>query len=313
MNSRSLLSPLLVAALTVCHVASPSSAVAAQQSPIKTGTVDVGGAQLPYWDTGGDGVPVILLHANTGSLESWPHQQTAFPREGFRTISYSRRGVGSTTRSKEPIAHHVDLARLMDALTIPRAHLVGIAAGGVVAVDFFLSHPDRVSGLVIASSIVSFNEPLILQAQKEYRGPRPGPNGVSQAEMELSKVYRDSNPEGTRVWSEIQRRVEGAGLPPMAQTNNTLEPLAATRLPMLLLGGEFDPFMNPTLVGRMAAKLPNAEHHTIRNAAHAAQWEEPDEFNRLVLAYLRTRTSASGLARFLQADDDVVVVASRPR
>ncbi len=42
-------------------------------------------------------------------------QQTAFPREGFRTISYSRRGVELATRSKEPIAHHADLARLMDA------------------------------------------------------------------------------------------------------------------------------------------------------------------------------------------------------
>lgn len=283
----SLLSLSLAATVAVCQPASP----AAQQRSLRTGTVDVGGASLPYWDTGGDGLPVILLHANTGSLESWPHQQTAFPREGFRAISYSRRGVGSATRSKEPIAHHVDLARLMDALKIPRAHLVGIAAGGVVASDFFLANPDRVSGLVIASSIVSFNEPLIREAQKEYKGPRLGPNGVTPEELELSKVYRDSNPEGTRAWAEIQHRVEGAGLPPMAQTTNTLDALAATRLPMLLLGGEFDPFMNPALVGRMAAKLPNAQHHIIRNAAHAAQWEQPEEFNRLVLTYLRTRPS----------------------
>src|SRR5690349_10918129 len=92
-----------LAALTACTSrVSPS---------LKSGEVDVGGASLPYWDTGGGGVPLILMHPFAGSLESWPSQQAAFTRAGFRVIAYSRRGVGAKTPITTPINHAEDLKR----------------------------------------------------------------------------------------------------------------------------------------------------------------------------------------------------------
>src|SRR5215813_12050435 len=54
-------------------------------------------AQLPdtrlwYWDTGGSGVPIVLLHPATGSALIWGYQQPAFAKAGYRVIAYSRRG-----------------------------------------------------------------------------------------------------------------------------------------------------------------------------------------------------------------------------
>src|SRR5690606_20010675 len=107
-------------------------------------------------------------------------------------------------------------------------------------------------------------------------------------ERELSKVYRDSNPEGTRRWDEIRRRAQSSGVAPRAQTNEvTLDAIAATRVPILLIAGEYDRLLTPQVLQAVAARLPNAEPHVIRNAGHQAHWEKPEAFNALVLDFLR--------------------------
>ena len=61
-------------------------------TPAAEGWVDVDGAKLWYQDSGGNGVPIVLLHAYTGSAASWRYQQDKFSKEGYRVIAYSRRG-----------------------------------------------------------------------------------------------------------------------------------------------------------------------------------------------------------------------------
>lgn len=256
---------------------------------ITAGEIDVGGASLPYWDTGGTGVPLILMHPFAGSLESWPAQRAPFAGAGFRVIAYSRRGVGSTSRITTPINHANDLERVLDALGIRRAHFVTVAGGATVAADFLISRRDRVASAVLACSLISFQDPRLLAARRAA-APVPSPDGIrpTPAERELSRVYRDTNPEGTRRWIEIQRRAQSAGLAPTAQTNEvTLEAIAETRVPILLIAGEYDPLLTPEMLQVIAARLPNAEPHLIRNAGHQAHWEQPEAFNALVLDFLR--------------------------
>src|SRR5258708_58580 len=62
------------------------------QVPVTEGMVRIPGARFWFWDTGGEGPCVILLHANTGSGAFWPYQQPALAKAGFRVIGYSRRG-----------------------------------------------------------------------------------------------------------------------------------------------------------------------------------------------------------------------------
>ena len=56
--------------------------------------LELPGASLWYEDTGGDGTPVVLLHAFTGNTESWVHQLPAFTAAGYRCLTYDRRGWG---------------------------------------------------------------------------------------------------------------------------------------------------------------------------------------------------------------------------
>src|ERR1043166_10279368 len=93
--------------------------------------------RVNFTDTGGNGVPVVLLHAATGSVLSWEHQTPAFVKAGYRVIAFDRRGWGKTTSDAGAIPGTAadDLISLMDSLHIDRFHLVGTAAGGFVTLD----------------------------------------------------------------------------------------------------------------------------------------------------------------------------------
>lgn len=277
---------LAAAGLTTLTACTTSSLVS--PSPA-AGEIDVGGSSLPYWDTGGAGTPLILMHPFAGSLESWPAQRVAFAAAGLRVIAYSRRGVGATTPITTPINHAEDLRRVLDWLGVERAHLVTVSGGATVAADFLISHPDRVVSAVFACSLISYQDPLLLAA-RQAAAPAPSSDGKrpSPEERELSKVYRDTNPEGTRRWIEIQQRAQSAGLAPTAQTNEvTLAAIAATRVPILLIAGEYDHLLTPEVLKSVASRLPNSEAQLIRNAGHQAHWEQPEAFNALVLDFLR--------------------------
>jgi len=59
------------------------------------GTVDVNGAQI-YYARYGKGDPVILLHANTGTVEAWQKQIPALAQAGYRVIAFDRPGRGKS-------------------------------------------------------------------------------------------------------------------------------------------------------------------------------------------------------------------------
>jgi len=63
------------------------------QVPAIEGFATVSGARLWYWDTGGDGEPLILCHPASQSSQIWLYQQPVLARAGYRVIAYCRRGV----------------------------------------------------------------------------------------------------------------------------------------------------------------------------------------------------------------------------
>ena len=112
-----------------------------QQAPAKTGMIDIPGAQLFYWDTGGTGTPIVLMHPASGSAMIWDYQQPAFAKAGYRVIAYSRRGYAKSSAldKANPGSGSEDLAAFVKALNLPRFHLIASAAGGSISMDFALS------------------------------------------------------------------------------------------------------------------------------------------------------------------------------
>src|SRR5688572_21861770 len=132
-------------ALTLALLMVAAAATSTAQPPLREGHAQVPGARLWYLDTGGAGVPVIFLHAGTGSSRVWEYQMAAFRDAGYRFIAYDRRGYGRTEVDPAGARGSAvdDLEALRRGLGIDRFHLVGSAAGGGTALGYALAFPDR--------------------------------------------------------------------------------------------------------------------------------------------------------------------------
>lgn len=102
----------------------------------------------------GQGQPVLFFHATGGSYEQGLLMARMFVGEGFRAIAPSRYGHVRTPQAADTSAEaQADMfACLLDALDIPRVSAVGMSAGGPIAMQFALRHPERLQSLVLLST-----------------------------------------------------------------------------------------------------------------------------------------------------------------
>jgi pimeloyl-ACP methyl ester carboxylesterase len=104
----------------------------------------------------GEGTPVVLLHGLTATRRYVVMGSRSLERSGHRVVTYDARGHGASTGAEDPDAYDYDdlvedLRAVMDDRGIDRAVLVGASMGAHTAVRMALDHPERVSGLVIAT------------------------------------------------------------------------------------------------------------------------------------------------------------------
>src|SRR5690606_15858462 len=130
------------------------------QVPAQEGVAELPGTKLWYWDTGGDGEPVIFLHAGSQSAAGWGYQQPAFAKAGYRVIGYSRRGYYKSDLGdkQNPGVASEDLRNLISYLKLGKVHLVAVAHGAYFALDYTLSHPDSVRSLTVVSSMMGITD-----------------------------------------------------------------------------------------------------------------------------------------------------------
>jgi pimeloyl-ACP methyl ester carboxylesterase len=124
-------------------------------------TVSANGLNIHYQQTG-SGPQVILIHGLTGSLADWQFRVVPMLAAQFTVLTYDLRGHGYS--DMPPSGYTTadmasDLAGLLDALGIERAHIAGHSFGGSVALHFAALHPDRVAALTVSDSRVRSLQP----------------------------------------------------------------------------------------------------------------------------------------------------------
>ena len=202
----------------------------------------------------------------------WEQQIPAFTAAGFRFVAYDRRAEGSALD---------DLEALMEHLALDRFHLVGTAAGGIVAVDYALSHPARLRSLVVANSIVGVQDEAYLEITRRLR-PAPEFNAIPAEIRELGPAYRAMNAEGTARWKSLAQHVSAQP----TRNRITFAALEQIKTPTLLLTGDADLYTPPPVLRLFAARFPNCESLVIPECGHSAFWEQPEQFNRAVLDFI---------------------------
>jgi len=269
-------------------VADPLAAVPMPpQAPAMEGIAQLADTGLWFWDTGGTGEPIVLLHPASGSGLIWGYQQPVFAKAGYRVISYSRRGYfGSAPvdRAKPGIASE-DLHQLVEFLGLSKFHIVASAAGGSIASDYVFSHPDRLLSLTVSSNQFGVVDGDIFAAGSGIR-----PKIWDEIPVEIREVgpsYRARNPEGFRQWIELERKSGRPDAFRQPLKNRITEAMLATlKVPTLVICGAADLATPPSIARLIAAKIPNAELVVAPEAGHSVYWEEPEVFNRAVLGFV---------------------------
>jgi 3-oxoadipate enol-lactonase len=118
-------------------------------------SITVNDVDLYYELTGPHGAPVVAFSNSIGTtLEMWDAQAEALSPH-YRCLRYDTRGHGRSAVADHPT--HIadladDLAGLLDAVAVPKAHIVGLSLGGMTAQAFALRHPDRTKSLTLMAT-----------------------------------------------------------------------------------------------------------------------------------------------------------------
>ncbi len=114
----------------------------------------INGTRLSY-EVVGAGPPLVLIHGHGLDARMWDDQFARFAVH-YRVVRYDLRGFGKSAPVGEaPYAHEDDLAALLDYLGIARAAILGLSAGGAVAIDFALAYPTMTRALIVVDAALN--------------------------------------------------------------------------------------------------------------------------------------------------------------
>jgi 3-oxoadipate enol-lactonase len=115
-----------------------------------SGHVEYDGGRLWHQEAG-EGPALLLLHAGGADSRMWDGHLERFA-QAYRTVRIDLPGAGASPSPDKPYVPNDLLGRLLDVLGIDRAALVGVSAGGGLAIDFAIGLPQRTWALVVVAS-----------------------------------------------------------------------------------------------------------------------------------------------------------------
>lgn len=244
----------------------------------------------------GDGDPVVFLHAGGMDARMWEGQVEAFTRT-HTVIRCDLRGSGKSAPPRLPFSASDDVLAVLRHLGIERTSIVGSSLGGRTAIDLAIEHPELVDRLVLVSSGLSgfqFSADY-QQAVVDVLGPLATGNehGFVEAFLDstLGPRAEEAQPLVARMLIDNQSLFTGGAAFLQTVEPPALERLAAIIAPTLVLAGEFDHPDIRAIASLLAAAIENAREVVIAGAGHMANLDAPEEFNRVVLDFLRAPSS----------------------
>ena len=274
-------------------VIAAGSACASSAARVETGTLPVAGGEL-YYEVGGSGEPVVLIHGGFGDRRMWDDQFDALARD-YRVLRYDHRGFGRSPAPDTAYSPVRDLIALLDRAEMGRAHVVGNSLGGALAITFSILHPERVRSLtVVASGADGFRYPKAdIEAITEVIAlMRGGKQEEALTKWLANPMLSVVNTEPA-VKEKVERMVrENAGIwrmdawPQQPITPSARERLGGLRVPTLVVIGDRDAASVQRFADSTARMIPGAERVVMEGTDHLPHMEKPAEFNRLLLEFL---------------------------
>ncbi|WP_426264257.1 pyrimidine utilization protein D [Sphingomonas sp. PWP1-2] len=248
-----------------------------------------------------DAPPLILSSGLGGSAHYWAPNIAALS-ERYRVIAYDHRGTGRSDRALPDAVTVDDLAAdmlaLLDALAIPRAIVVGHAAGGVAALALALMAPDRIDKLVVVNGWAS-PDPHFLRCFAARLALLRGSGPEAYLRAQPLFLYPPNWISANDALLEAELPEQLAHFPGAATMEKRIAALAAfdvsERLrdihrPVLVVVSDDDMLVPSNAGVALANGLPIAGFCRAEHGGHAVNVVDPDAFNSFVLAWLAGET-----------------------
>lgn len=260
--------------------------------------IQVGDLQLYYELHGPEGADVLVLsNGILMSTASWAFQTPVLSRH-YRLLLYDCRGMWQSDHPPGPYTmeqHADDLAGLLDALGIERAHIGGISYGGELSIVFALRYPERALSLIVAD-VVSHVDPWLRIVVEGWiaaaRTKNPPVFFSATVPWNFSARFVREHPDLMAQALERYRLLDYEAVIRLCECFLTLsvrERLGEIAAPTCVMVGERDILKGRGYAEEIARRIPRAEFHLIPDAGHATCWEQPEVFNSIVLGFLSRR------------------------
>jgi 3-oxoadipate enol-lactonase len=255
-----------------------------------------------YYERAGRGHRLLFISGTGGDLRVKPNVFESPVGAAFDLLAYDQRGLGQSDKPVGPYSMHDyanDAAALLDALDWPDARVVGVSFGGMVAQEFALRHPDRISKLVLACTSAGgaggasfpLHDIAHLPFDERFRRQiavsdlRQTPDWQREHPDAVAKMFEFSR-NAARIGEDDPQKAAGAALQLDARRrHDTWDRLARLEMPVLLAAGRYDGIAPLANMDGMAKLIPNAELR-VYDGGH--------------LFFIQDRTAYPDIVRWLQ-------------
>jgi len=254
-----------------------------------------------YYEVSGDGPAVALVHSGLTDCRMWDAQVAALSPT-YRVVRHDHRGFGRSSSPAGPAWPHRDLGAVLDAVGADSVVLVGSSFGGTVSLDYALANRGRVRGLVlIGGGISGKSRPEDVKdfaAQVDELATKGAIDAANELEIRFWIDGRGRSAE--QVDPSFRARVKAMNAESWARSEENekmeykaLDPPAIGRLeelaaPTLAVVGEYEREHGYENAELLASRVPGARMEVIAASGHLPSMERPQEFNRLLLDFLRS-------------------------
>jgi len=263
-------------------------------------TAKVGDINI-YYETQGDGEPLVLIMGYGAHSGWWAPQIPVFSQE-YRVVAFDNRGTGRSDKPDIPYTMEMmagDIAGLLDAIGIDAAHVYGVSMGGMIAQEFALRYPEKVVGLILGCttcggtrSIVPDAEAMTLLFDMERMGQlTPEERARQMFPFLCSQEFIDNNPDIIEqfVTTVVEYVTPIHGYQRQGEAimgHDTYDRLPQIKAPTLVIAGDADRLVPVENSRLLASRIPDAELVILKDTGHGFM-ETAEEANNRVLDYLR--------------------------
>ncbi|WP_188507470.1 alpha/beta fold hydrolase [Parapedobacter pyrenivorans] len=229
-------------------------------------TATVNGIEL-YYETYGEGEPLLLLHGNSQSILAFTHQIPEFEKH-YRVIAVDTRGQGKSTEDGQRYTYELfaeDMKALLDELGLDSVNVVGWSDGGNTGLMLAMKYPAKVRKLVTMGANIYINNSVIDKSVRKE---------VVQRQEALAADTSRAAQNAARLMALL-----------LTEPNRVYEDLRAIHCPVLVMAGENDIIKEAHTRG-IVAHLPNGTLHIAAGEDHYFPVNNPSAFNEVVLDFL---------------------------